>query len=124
MRLLTPSLVLLLSAATSACVLTDSSLEVSNRSDFEIHEMYVTPISSPSWGPNLLGGDILFPGDSMLLGLDCDTYDAMLIDETGAICEVSSVELCFDEADWIIRNNTCDVFEARAAKTAATAAPQ
>jgi hypothetical protein len=39
----------------------------------------------------------------------------MLIDETGAICEVASVDLCFDEADWIIRNNTCDVFEARAA---------
>jgi hypothetical protein len=93
----------------------DSSLVVSNHSDFEVHEMYVTEIDNPSWGPNLLGRSILFPGDSMELAIDCGTYDAMLIDETGAICEVSAVDLCFDDADWIIRNSTCSLFEARAA---------
>jgi hypothetical protein len=101
----------------------DSSLYVSNQSDFEIHEMYVTPVASPTWGPNLLRGDILFPGDAMFLSLDCDTYDAMLIDETGAACEVANVRLCFDDADWIIRNNTCALFEARAAAARTHEAP-
>jgi hypothetical protein len=112
---------LALLASLTGCVVTttddpDSSLFVSNDSDFEIHEMYVTEVSSPTWGGNLLGGSILFPGESMELGLDCNTYDAMLIDETGAVCEIQNVDLCFDEADWIITNRSCAVFEALAAK--------
>lgn len=117
MRLL-PSIACVLAAG--GCVVTtgdgyDSSLLVSNHSDFEVHEMYVTEIDNPSWGPNLLGGSILFPGESVELAIDCGTYDAMLIDETGASCEVSTIDLCFDDADWIIRNNSCSLFEARAA---------
>lgn len=120
MRLVT-SFALLLTVASTACVITptDSSLYVENRSDFEIHEMYVTDVDSSTWGPNLLRGDILMPGESMFLGLECGTYDAMLIDETGAVCEVANVDLCYDDADWIIRNTSCTVFEARAAATAA-----
>jgi hypothetical protein len=97
---------------------TDSALFVTNDSDFEIHEMYVTDVRSSSWGPNLLDGEILFPGESLTLGLDCGTYDALLIDETDAICEVSNLDLCYENADWVIRNNSCAVFEARAAAAA------
>jgi hypothetical protein len=99
----------------TGCVVTevehDSSLLVDNQSDFEVHEMYVTDISSPSWGPNLLDGDILFPGDMMYVGVECGTYDALLIDETDATCEVNNISLCFEDVDWIIRNSTCAVFE-------------
>jgi hypothetical protein len=115
---------LALCVAGTGCVVSDydSSLTVSNLSDFEIHEMYVTQIDSPSWGPNLLDGDILFPNESMQLAIDCNTYDAMLVDETGAVCEVSSIDLCFDDADWVIDNRSCEVFEKRAAEKRAAAA--
>jgi hypothetical protein len=96
----------------------DSSLLVRNRSDFEIHEMYVTPVDSSTWGPNLLGGDVLLPDEQMYIGLECGTYDAMLIDETGLACEVNAIDLCYDDADWIIRNTSCAVFEQRAAAAA------
>ena len=93
---------------------------VSNHSDFEIHEIYVTPVESSTWGANLLPfDDVLMPGESALVGLECGTYDAMLIDETGAVCEVTDVDLCFDDADWIITNRSCALFEARAAANAA-----
>jgi len=108
------------SGLASGCVINttdDSSLLVSNESSFEIHELYVTNVNSPSWGSNLLRGDILFPGESTYVSLDCGTYDAMLIDETGSDCEVSSIHLCFDDADWIIRNNSCPVFKAALAAT-------
>jgi hypothetical protein len=107
-------------AAASGCVIADhdSSLFVENRSDFEIHEMYVTPIDSISWGDNLLGGDVLMPRESMYIGLECGTYDALLIDELGFACEVNAIDLCFDDADWIIRNSSCAVFEQRAAAAA------
>ncbi len=110
-----------LGSALGGCVVTtttddfDSSLLVSNESDFEIHEMYVTEIDSPTWGPNLIERSILLPGESMKLALDCNTYDAMLIDETGASCEIQNVDLCFDDADWVITNRSCTVFEAAAA---------
>ena len=44
-----------LAALASGCVVTagdgaDASLLVSNHSDFEIHEMYVTEVGSPTWG--------------------------------------------------------------------------
>jgi hypothetical protein len=125
MRLL-PSIAFLgfVAVATTGCVVVeddgyDSSLLVSNHSDFEIHEMYVTDVDSATWGPNLLGGAILFPNESVSLAIECGLYDAMMIDETGAVCEVSNIDLCFDDADWVIRNTTCSLFEARAAANAA-----
>ena len=118
MKLLT-SLVAVAALATG-CVVTDSSLLVDNRSDFEIHEMYVTPIDASTWGSNLLHGDILYPGESMYVGVECGSYDAMLIDETGAVCEVFDVHLCNEDADWVIRNSSCAVFEQRAAAAAAS----
>jgi hypothetical protein len=121
MRLLTSFALLACVASASACVVSDrdSSLLVSNRSDFEIHEMYVTDVGSATWGPNLLGGDVLLPDESMYVLLECGTYDALLIDETGAGCEVYDVDLCFEDADWIISNRSCALFEARAAAAAA-----
>ncbi|MBA2544975.1 MAG: hypothetical protein H0V17_35355 [Deltaproteobacteria bacterium] len=122
MRVL-PSTLLLAALSTSACVVVaddgDSALFVSNESDFAIHEMYVADIDNPSWGPNLLNGSVLLPEAEIQLSVECGTYDAMLIDETGAACEVSTIDLCFEEADWIITNRTCAIFEARAAAMAA-----
>ena len=112
-----PSIALIASLA-SGCVVSDASLNVENRSDFEIHEMYVTPVASGSWGPNLLGGSVLMPHETMSVALECDTYDALLIDELGFACEVHDVHLCFEEADWVIRNSSCTVFEERAAAAA------
>jgi hypothetical protein len=111
-----------ITALASGCVISeqDSSLLVSNRSDFEIHEMYITAVDSPTWGPNLLSGEILYPDESVYVTLECGTYDALLIDETGADCEISNVSLCFDDADWVIRNTSCSLFQARAAAAAAT----
>jgi hypothetical protein len=120
MRLLTSIALVVVAGGGCVTTETDSSLLVSNRSDFEIHELYITPVGASTWGDNLLGHDILVPGDQMELGLSCGTYDAMIIDETGAVCELDSVDLCFDDADWIIRNSTCSIFEERAAAKAAT----
>ncbi|MND00583.1 hypothetical protein D3C83_192530 [compost metagenome] len=62
---------------------------------------------------------MLLPNAELQVAVECGTYDAMLIDETGAACEVSTIDLCFEEADWIITNRTCAIFEERAAAMAA-----
>ncbi|MBA3541441.1 MAG: hypothetical protein H0T79_17650 [Deltaproteobacteria bacterium] len=95
----------------------DSTLEVQNASDFTIEELYLTDVNSSDFGPNLLRGDVLFPDESFVLGVECGVYDALLIDESGTECELQSIDLCFDDATWVIQNNTCDVFAAaRAAR--------
>ena len=106
----------------------DSTLLVVNESDFVIEEIYITDVDSSGWGPDLTGGDILLPEEEMLLtDIPCDFYDVLMVDETGLECEVLDIDLCFDDATWVITNNTCDVFAAElkrrieAARTDATA---
>jgi hypothetical protein len=100
----------------------DASLRVENRSDFAIVEIRVTSVGSSTWGPNLIEGDVLAPGESLTLGVDCGFYDALLIDQDGVDCQLHNVDLCLNNADWIIHNDTCVSFgAARAAREAAKA---
>lgn len=109
-------------ATDSGGVGPDASLLVVNDSDFAIYEIYLTEIDNPDWGPNLLRGDILLPDEDLLLGVDCDFYDALLVDEDDVECEIRDIDLCLNDATWVIRNNTCAVFEAAAKARAETAA--
>ena len=117
-QLIAPLFVALISL-TAACsddddvfIEGDASLLVINESDFAIVELYLTEVNNPDWGPNLLGGDVLLPGEDLLLGVACDFYDALLVDEDGVDCEIQGIDLCLNDADWVIRNDTCLVFEA------------
>lgn len=105
-----------LAAAPGCLIVTDdddASLEVVNESDFTIEELYLTEVDNRDWGPNLLRGDVLFPDESIVLvDIECDFYDTQMVDETGAVCEVYDVDLCLNDAVWVIRNNTCTVWEA------------
>lgn len=121
-RLLPTALALALAAA-AGCTTSDASLRVVNDSDFTITEIYLTPDVSESWGPNLLRGDVLLPGESLTLGVDCGFYDAMLVDQDNVACELDDLDLCLNDADWVIRNNTCSVFGAKQTEPAPTADP-
>lgn len=108
---------LLAAASLQACVITtddDSSFTVDNYSDYAIYEVYLAERDDPSWGPDLLGGDILYPGESLEIRyVDCGLYDALIYDELGAECELQDIDLCFDDARWIIDNallSTCPIF--------------
>ncbi|MBA3394228.1 MAG: hypothetical protein H0T89_16390 [Deltaproteobacteria bacterium] len=99
-------------------VIPDASLVVFNDSDYAIYEIYLTPAGDPDWGPNLLRGDVLLPDEELVLGVPCDFYDALLVDEDDVECEIHDIDLCANEATWVIRNNTCTVFEAAAKQRA------
>jgi hypothetical protein len=100
----------------------DATLTVVNESDFVIEEIYLTEVDNTDWGRNLLGDDPLLPDEELTLGVDCDFYDALLIDEDGVECELSSIDLCSNDATWFIYNDTCVAFEAarKAREAAAT----
>jgi len=120
-------LVISLAACTSSSG-PDATLSVDNQSDFQITEIYLTDVGSSTWGPNLISGDTLNPGETLRLGVDCSTYDAKLIDETGVSCEVDNLDLCLNDSVWTITNNTCTAFsnvaKERAAQKQAAAAAQ
>jgi len=58
----------------------------------------------------------------LALGVPCDTYDALVVDEDDVDCELHDIDLCLNDATWVIRNNTCPVFAQEAAKRAAAKA--
>ncbi|MEJ7597958.1 MAG: hypothetical protein WKG01_08635 [Kofleriaceae bacterium] len=116
MTRLSISLLACLGLSVGACTsdpAPDATLTVVNQSDYTIAELYLTASFESGWGPNQLGGDVLLPDEEITLGADCDFYDAMLVDEDDVECEIYDLDLCLNDAEWIIRNNTCTVFGAR-----------
>lgn len=93
-----------------SCVPAQGALRVQNQSSVPITEVHVTSVGSTTWGPNLISGTILAPGESLTVAVACDQYDALLIDQAGDQCIIHNVDLCFSKADWIIRNDTCSAF--------------
>ncbi len=116
-------LIAALSTAAAACTSSSSAtLHITNNSDFAITEMHVTPTDSSSWGPNLLHGDTLNPGEQMAVDTSCGTFDVLLVDESGVDCQLNSIDLCANDRDFVIDNSTCSVFvAARAAQSQGSA---
>ena len=102
------------------CV-TQGALRVQNQSDFAITEIHVTSVGSTAWGANLISGTILAPGESLTVAVRCDQYDALVIDEAGEQCIIHNVDLCFNNADWIIHNDTCSAFTTKGPKAPGSA---
>jgi hypothetical protein len=88
----------------------DASLTVVNGSIFAIKELYLASTRNPTWGSNLIAGDVLLPNERKLLSVNCNYYDAMLVDEDGATCELRFLDLCLNNAVWLIKNDTCSAF--------------
>ena len=80
----------------------DSTITVWNESSYAIDDLYVTEVNTFDWGPDLLGGDVLLPGESISVVVDCDVYDIKVIDETGVECELYDVDVCFEDDGWVI----------------------
>jgi hypothetical protein len=80
---------------------------VSNQSSYEIHNLFLSSSSSPSWEDDKLGQTVLTRGGTFALGgIGCDTYDVKLVDEDGDVCEVKGVPLCEGTETWVIDDST------------------
>jgi hypothetical protein len=100
----------LLTTLGSGCVISssddDSTLTVENQSSFVVEDLFVVESFSTTWGPDLLGADALFPGESITILLECGIYDALVVDEDGFECQLLDLDLCFDDAVWVIDDLT------------------
>lgn len=89
-------------------IIHDSGFRVQNESSVIIEQIYVAQIDSSSWGPDLLGGEILFPGEGLTIELSCDVYNVLVVDELGTECMLENLDLCFEDATWFVTNGQLD----------------
>ncbi|MBA3455715.1 MAG: hypothetical protein H0T42_21650 [Deltaproteobacteria bacterium] len=106
----TLSLAIVLAFSVTACAeeddgSLDSTLTIDNDSSYTFVEINLSPENTIAWGPDLLGAEVLNPGEVFeVSGIACDTYDIRVIDEDGDMCIVQSVDLCLENAVWQIDN--------------------
>ncbi len=115
---------LLLGAATTAAPLEARAAKgratLVNRSGFDIHRLYLSSSYDDEWGPDQLGDQILYSGRSFeLVGIPCDDYDVLLIDEDGDRCVVEEIEICGDAGNWTLSQE--DLLECQGFVTSANA---
>ena len=88
-------------------------LIVNNKSDYDIHELYISKSKSSKWGPDQLGDEQIDAGEKYRLrDITAGTYDLKLVDEDGTECVVEEAE--FDESkEWTVTSKMlerCDKF--------------
>ncbi|MGE0872079.1 MAG: hypothetical protein AB7P03_26205 [Kofleriaceae bacterium] len=91
--------------ATSACVIEDTGadLEIFNDSSYIIDQINLAEVNDPSWGPDLLHGNSLFPDESLVIhDIECGDYDVRVIDEFDVECVLYAVDLCLNSSVWTI----------------------
>ena len=97
---------LVLSLVPAAAQAAGNKVVIKNKSDWEIHQLFLSPTEVEKWGPDQLGEDIIEPGGSFeLRNIPCDSYDIMLVDEDGDECVVADVDICSGQEGWIISND-------------------
>lgn len=109
------ALALAASAATGCVVssddgdpINDATFTISNRSSYFLDEIRLAPIDSRSWGADLV--DTLAPGEDLIItDIRCDTYDVLVVDETGVECELHSIDMCANDDNWVVDDTTLDV---------------
>ena len=95
---------LTIASMSGGCVISgddDSSLTIANESSFVFVDLAVRGLSDRDFSENLLRGGPLFPGEDITVFLDCDDYDVFIEDDAGGQCTIA-VDLCFDDALWVV----------------------
>lgn len=74
---------------------TTKTISVKNKCSFGIHYIYISEVDDANWGKDILDSDeILAPGQSVDIEIECGTWDVKLVAEDGSTCEVAAVEMC------------------------------
>lgn len=85
---------------------TDGTLTIDNFSSYVLIDIRVTAVNSRTWGPNLLGGDILYPDEQLTVAVACNDYDVLIADEYDRECILSNLDLCLSNQTWVIDDTT------------------
>ena len=91
---------------TASAASDNSIIHIKNRSDWEIHHLFLSPAEQDHWGPDQLGNHVIEVGGSFdLHKVPCNTWDVRIIDEDGDECILSDVNICASKEAWVITND-------------------
>jgi hypothetical protein len=84
-----------------------ASVKIVNKTDYDIHHMFLAAHESDEWGPDQLGKNVIAKktGSFTLTDIPCETYDIQLVDQDGDKCEVANIDICGGSATWQIDND-------------------
>ena len=92
--------------ASSALAASTAEVVIQNNSQWQIHNLYISPTSTDEWGEDQLGEHVIETGGGTytLTDIPCAAYDVRLIDEDGDECVVTDVGLCGGKGNWVIED--------------------
>ena len=109
------ALALVLAALPALALASNATVEIFNKSDWDIHHFFLSPTDEDEWGPDQLGDAVLESGASFeLQDIPCDSYDVKVVDEDGDECVVPGVDICSGDQGWVIDNEdllSCEGYE-------------
>jgi hypothetical protein len=80
-------------------------IKVKNTTNFDIDEIYLSPVEEEDWGDDILDPDeVLEPGEVIEVEIDCGKWDVKLVAEDNSACEIAAVNVCA-AAQWNIVAN-------------------
>lgn len=86
-----------------------SKIKIINKSTWAIDHIYFSPTDKATWGADILGSDeVLEPGESVTVLVDCATWDVRFLAQDGAECITEDLDICEVEGSWTIDDLGCD----------------
>lgn len=78
---------------------------IENKSEWDIHHLFLSSSDDDQWGPDQLGDHVLASGTSFTLrNIPCDTYDIKVVDDDGDECVIKGIPMCKDHTHWDLTN--------------------
>lgn len=78
---------------------------INNKSDWDIHHLFLSPEDKETWGPDQLGDKVIQSGSSFTLNdIPCGEYDIKVVDEDGDACVIGGIVMCKDHTHWDLTN--------------------
>lgn len=77
-----------------------------NNSDYDVHQLFLSPTHKDTWGPDQLGDKVIKAGGGSftLHSIPCAHYDIKIVDEDGDACVIEDVTMCKDHTHWNLTN--------------------
>lgn len=90
----------LLTLVSGSAIANDAFFTLVNKSDYVISELYASPINTDDWEDDILGQDVLDPGQRLNVtvsdGSDQCEYDMKVVDEDGEEHILEGLDICED----------------------------
>ena len=74
------------------------TMTLTNNSGYMIERLYLSPVDSGVWGPDVLGAQVFPSGYEETIWTPRGHYDLLLVDQFGDRCEVRGIDLGHDRA--------------------------